>query len=90
MSRYKSKRDWERKKEKEDQTLTFHSFIAGALQEVAGTAGLRHGVGHARCHDGIDERRFAGIYNIEKKGSQNLLEYIYITEKREFDDLEIE
>lgn len=49
-------------KEKKEDKLTFHSFIAGALQELAGTAGLRHGVGHARRHDGIDERRFTGIY----------------------------
>lgn len=39
----------------------FHRFIAGALQEVAGTAGLRHRVGHARCHDRIDESRFACV-----------------------------
>ena len=62
----KSKKFETRKKErkirkKKEDKLTFHSFIAGALQELAGTAGLRHGVGHARCHDGIDERRFTGI-----------------------------
>lgn len=76
-----------KKKRKETRTqLTFHSFIAGALQEVAGTAGLRHGVGHARRHDGIDERRFAGIYaskNIEKN-------FFFIGYTHQPNDLEIE
>lgn len=74
-------------KKKKRAQLTFHCFIAGALQELAGTAGLRHGVGHARRHDGIDERRFAGIYasiNIEK----SLIDYT--PPGQEYNDLEIE
>ncbi len=50
-----------RKERKKLGLLTFDGFIAGTLQEVAGTARLRYGVGHSRCHDSIDKSRLSSI-----------------------------
>lgn len=41
--------------------LTFDGPVAGALEQRAGTAGLRHGKRHSGRGDGVDERRFPRI-----------------------------
>lgn len=40
--------------------------LAAALQQVAHAAGLGHGVGHAGCCDGIDERCLPNICRIKE------------------------
>lgn len=45
-------------------------LIAGALHQLPHGAGLGHGVGDARCGDGIHEARFAGVCG-EREGRES-------------------